>query len=568
MRRTEAGAARCDSTAPSAHKRQEKQEDKIMPIIYGTNKGELINFATDRNDVIFGLGGDDQIHAEGGADYIDGGTGSDSAAYSDSPTGVTVSLVTGRGYGGDAQGDTLVSIENLDGSRYNDVLTGDDGANRIWGESGADIINGRGGQDVIDGGSGNDTLKGGGGADRLYGGEGIDTASYLESGAGVFVSLEGGAGSGGDAEGDRLYRIENLTGSMHNDVLWGDDGANGFLAQDGNDTLKGFGGSDRLFGMGGNDMINGGEGADTIDGGVGVDTASYMDSTAGVSVSLATGRGNGGEAEGDTLSGIENLTGSQHADVLGGDDGANTLAGLAGNDSLSGGRGADTLDGGNGNDTLKGGGGADTLNGGADIDTASYQGSGTGVSVSLLSGAGAGGDAEGDVLNSIENLTGSLYNDTLWGNDGANELRGLGGNDTLKGFGGSDAIYGGNDQDTLMGMDGNDRLFGEQGNDTLNGGAGNDMLNGGAGRDTLTGGANNDTFVFNRGEANGDVITDFQGNGNFAGDAIQLSGYGAGATLNQVSATVWEVTSGDHLTHDFITLSNGATITSNDFSFV
>ena len=113
-------------------------------------------------------------------------------------------------------------------------------------------------------------------------------------------------------------------------------------------------------------------GADTVNGGSGTDTANYSDSTEGVVVSLITGLGFGGTAEGDTLTSIENLTGSAHADFLVGNDGNNVLVGLESDDILKGGGGADTLYGDSGSDTLKGGGGADTLNGGSGIDTANY----------------------------------------------------------------------------------------------------------------------------------------------------------------------------------------------------
>src|SRR5215510_10930025 len=66
----------------------------------------------------------------------------------------------------------------------------------------------------------------------------------------------------------------------------------------GNDTIFGFGGADTIFGRGGNDIIDGGAGADVIDGGVGFDTADYSESTAAVTVNLATGRGFGGFAQG------------------------------------------------------------------------------------------------------------------------------------------------------------------------------------------------------------------------------------------------------------------------------
>jgi Ca2+-binding RTX toxin-like protein len=63
--------------------------------------------------------------------------------------------------------------------------------------------------------------------------------------------------------------------------------------------------------------------------------------------------------------------------------------------------------------------------------------------VSLLSGTGSGGYAQGDTLTNIEHLTGSWYDDFLIGNDGDNVLAGLGGDDILKGGGGADTLFGG-----------------------------------------------------------------------------------------------------------------------------
>ena len=99
-----------------------------MGAVNGTNNSEVINLfdgvtwgsdtisAFDGDDTIFGLGGNDEIKGGGGADAINGGVGSDTAFYSDSTVGVWVSLLTGTGFGGSAQGDTLTSIENLTGS--------------------------------------------------------------------------------------------------------------------------------------------------------------------------------------------------------------------------------------------------------------------------------------------------------------------------------------------------------------------------------------------------------------------------------------------------------------------
>src|SRR5688500_1004929 len=106
--------------------------------------------------------------------------------------------------------------------------------------------------------------------------------------------------------------------------IYGTDGAETINAFDGvtnnADTIFGFGGNDSIFGLGGNDEIKGGGGADAINGGSGTDTANYSDSAEGVVVSLISNEGFGGTAEGDTLTSIENLTGSSHDDFLVGND--------------------------------------------------------------------------------------------------------------------------------------------------------------------------------------------------------------------------------------------------------
>jgi Ca2+-binding RTX toxin-like protein len=261
------------------------------------------------------------------------------------------------------------------------------------------------------------------------------------------------------------------------------------------DIIYGYGGNDSIYGLGGNDYLIGGPGADALNGGLGTDKASYWDSTAGIVVSLAAGVGVGGDAEGDTYASIENVDGSPYADSLTGNDDDNVLGGGNGDDLLYGLGGDDVLDGGWNNDTLKGGGGADTLRGDQGIDTASYYESPEGVIVALNVNGGAGGDAEGDTFEAIENLTGSVYADTLWGDDGVNQLMGMEGNDALKGFGGADSLHGGNGNDTLDGMDGADVLRGDSGNDTLDGGAG---------ADTMLGGTSSDTYYVDN--ANDEVI--------------------------------------------------------------
>jgi hypothetical protein len=158
-------------------------------------------------------------------------------------------------------------------------------------------------------------------------------------------------------------------------------------------------------------------------------------------------------------------------------------SGGSGDDALLGNASMNILTGNGGDDFLMGRGGADKLDGGADFDTASYVSSGSAVWVSLASGNGYGGDAQGDTLKNIEALQGSNFDDKL---EGSNK------NNTLEGMGGNDKLYGGNGDDLLMGGAGDDELYGENGKDVLEGGDGNDKLYGGNGEDILKGGAGDD----------------------------------------------------------------------------
>lgn len=162
-------------------------------VVTGTEGSDLLDGGRG-NDRIFGLGGNDLLIGGNGADRLDGGAGDDTISYSRSSAAVTVSLNTGIGRGGDAEGDTLTGIESLGGSNFNDVLYGNAGANWLKGHDGDDFIGGL---------DGNDVLEGGKGADRLYGGAGFDLAYYGRSSASVTISLNSGTFRGGDAEGTR-----------------------------------------------------------------------------------------------------------------------------------------------------------------------------------------------------------------------------------------------------------------------------------------------------------------------------------------------------------------------------
>lgn len=207
------------------------------------------------SDILFGDDGADRLIGGSGADQLDGGAGVDMADYRTSGAAVQVNLFAHSGLGGDAEGDTLVLIENLAGSQFGDVLTGDDAVNRLQGFDG---------NDQLQGGGGNDRLLGGLGADVINGGDGVDTADYSNSLAAVSVNLKLNMGQGADAAGDTFVAIENLSGSDFNDTLTGDDLNNRLSGVDGNDTLIGHGGIDYLVGGTGNDVMTGGAGADVF----------------------------------------------------------------------------------------------------------------------------------------------------------------------------------------------------------------------------------------------------------------------------------------------------------------
>lgn len=207
------------------------------------------------DDEIYGGGGNDTLIGGQGADLLDGGDGDrDVAEYDWSRSAVDVNLTTGLGFGGFAEGDQLINIEDLRGSFYNDTLTGDEGVNRISGDLGDDALSGMGGRDV---------LLGGLGADTIDGGEGTDTASYQFAETAVGVDLSTG-GFDGEATGDTFIDVEAVYGSEHDDAIRGDSGANRLNGQVGNDQLDGADGRDTLIGGLGDDNLTGGAGLDTF----------------------------------------------------------------------------------------------------------------------------------------------------------------------------------------------------------------------------------------------------------------------------------------------------------------
>jgi Ca2+-binding RTX toxin-like protein len=401
--------------------------------IDGTAMSETFS-GTDEINILNGEGGNDILRGRGGTDTLNGGSGNDTSTYDDSSAAIDVDLQRSTQIGGDAQGDRLISIENLAGSGFSDRLRGTDSVNILTGNGGSDIIEGRGGGDTIDGGAGS------------------DTASYESSQQRVVVDLRRtGAQSGGDAEGDRLTSIENVTGSMWDDVLTGTDATN---------VLSGGFSSDVLFGLGGNDTLEGGGGNDILDGGAGTDIATYINAGSGVQVILGQNGADGRVTaqypvnDVDTLRSIEAVFGSNFDDAMFGNEQGNLFRGMGGSDYFLESRGDD-----------------DYI-GDAGIDTLDFNGNPTAVSVNLANGTIAHiGSSETDTVFSVERIVGSSNDDTIVGSSAAEFLFGSGGRDVLTGAGGIDLLDGGSGDDTLDGGLGNDTLVGGTGLDVADFGA-------------------------------------------------------------------------------------------------
>lgn len=345
-------------------------------------------------------------------------------------------------------------------------------------------------------------------------------------------------------------RLVGEAGTANAETMLGDASANAMSAGLGNDIMSGGAGADTLNGDGGDDTLEGGSGADALNGGADSvtdnvaltpdmteygDTIRYVRSGAGIIVNLSnlaaqtvSGRdaaGNSaalGDGHGDTISGIENVTGSDgYGDTLTGSAVANRLFGLGGNDTISGADGDDVLVGGAGDDVLTGGNGEDALVGEDGIDTLSG-----GAGNDILNG-GLGGDA----------LNGDAGDDTLIAGDG---------NDTLHGGDDNDHVYGENGDDTLYGDAGNDDIVGGAGTDTIYGGAGVDTLVGEAGADTLRGEGGNDTYSFDS-TSGADIVIDAEGANRIViadipSTALWITRYGADLRITAIGTPSFSIT--------------------------
>ncbi|WP_417526270.1 hypothetical protein [Marinovum sp.] len=425
---------------------------------------------------IFGGAGDDElVYTRGGASWLDGGVGTDSATYEGFDAAVYHSLlgegivvpehfarfaagnlqtfaqmqayqsdrafypVTGFGAdaGTDGGGLRMTNIENIEalGTEFDDVLAAGSGASALFGQAGDDVLISGAGDDLLVGGSGRDRyvfLEDFG--DDVIAGEDLqggdlyflaDTGQIGYSTLGSDLTVHTQQGSvrivDYDFDGDLEFNIHTASdpdGSTIPVLVPGNPSRATAQIHVGTSAKDIFtqatAGFDHYVGGAGNDEMPGSAGSDIFNGGPGVDIVDFSGSTQEHSVDLVNQR-TGGGATGDTFAGVEGL----------------------------------------------------------------------------IAGSGAAG-FYGDSRDNV--FVGSTTDDTLYGR---------GGEDLLIGFDGADALRGGLGDDSLFGDAGDDTLFGGDGDDYIDGGAGADQLRGTKGDDTLQGGAGSDTL---NGEAGDDVL--------------------------------------------------------------
>lgn len=545
--------------------------DDDSPYIYGTASGDSLTDLVapqspgppqTRSAHIFGLGGNDTLSGQGGGDSLYGGSGDDVLVGGDTfyvynsrfdsgykgydellDGGVGFDIADYRGHIGEdtffdpdlgfvqrqagvkvnlglagpqstgSGVDTLVSIEGVWGSNYDDVLTGDAGANLLAGFGGADTLDGGQGRDTLDGGAGNDLIRVDNSQDvviEAWGG-GLDTvvssASYI-LGAGVSVEiLQAAAGPG----------PLNLTGNEYAQTLIGNAGIN---------TLDGKGGADTLIGGLGNDTYVVDNAGDVIteNADEGFDTVK----TTGPLYVM------GANLEVLTFTGVGGFKGT-------GNDLANVITGGAGIDLLDGGLGADRLVGGLGNDTYVVDNLADVVvenaNEGFDLVKTAIGAFALSANVENLTYTG-GGNFQGFGNGLANVITGGVGNDSLDGKGGADRLIGGLGDDVYFTDNLGDAVVesagegvdrvlttlnsavtAANVESLIFIGAGNFQGFanaagsavlGGAGNDTLFGAAGDDVLSGRGGNDLLVGNGGVDLFYFDGLGQGVDRIGDFQ----------------------------------------------------------
>jgi microcystin-dependent protein len=530
---------------------------------------DLQGYGNDLANKLFGNSGNNLLNGGAGADIMSGGAGNDTYFVDDAGDIVRESA----GEGTDAVFSTAhfvlpANVETLVLQGGTDLQGyGNDLANKLIGNSGNNLLDGGAGADTMRGGAGNDTY-------------------FVDNGGDVVVE---NAGEGSDAVFSTAHFA--LSANVETLVLQGSADLQGY----GNDLAN------ALYGNSGNNILNGQTGADIMFGGLGNDTY-FVGGGDGVIENANEGTDTVFSTTHFALSAnVENLVLQGSADLQGyGNDLANALYGNTGNNLLNGGTGADIMFGGLGNDTY-------FVDGGDGVIENTGEGTDTVFSTTHYA---LSANVENLVLQGSADLQGygNSQVNTLYGGTGNNLLNGEGGADTMIGGAGDDVYFVDDPGDLVFenvneGTDavfstvdyalsanveilvlqgagnldgiGNglaNQVYGNAGDNALDGGADSDLLNGGAGHDTLTGGTGDDIFAFSSGQADGDSVVDFSGNGPAAGDSLLFTGFGTvaqGASLTRIGASnQWQIHSGLGGPDEIITFMNGAAVDPTDIVFV
>ena len=538
-----------------------KVENVVGVSIMGTPSNDLIDATHTVAGQPLPINEEDTLAGGAGADRMSGGQGSDvyfvdnfaDAVFENAGEG-TDTVNASIHYTLTADVETLVLQGSADLQAYGNSLN-----NTIVGNSGSNLLNGFAGADTMSGGAGDD----------LY-----------------FVDDAGDAATENASEGnDTVFATAHfgLSANVENLILQG--GAD----------LQGYGNAQAnvIYGNTGSNLLNGFAAADLMVGGAGNDIY-FVDDASDAAFELA-GEGNDtvfATAHSGLAANVENLILQGSANLQGyGNNQANVIYGNSGNNLLNAAAGVDLMVGGMGDDTYFVDDSSDSAfeNAGEGNDAvfaSAHYGLAADVETLVLQGSA---DLQGYGSNQVNTLYGNIGNNLLNGAAGADIMVGGLGNDTyfVDDIGdlvfenlneGSDAVFAtvshtlAANVETLV-LQGSGNLSG-RGNALANqifGNIGANTIDGGGGVDQLTGDAGNDTFVFHAGQANGDAVVDFVGNGAAVGDSLSFVGFGTaaqGATFMQVGATnQWQIHSGLDAHNEFITFSNGAAIDPNDFLF-
>jgi Ca2+-binding RTX toxin-like protein len=392
-------------------------------------------------------------------------------------------------------GNTTSGNDSVLGQGGNDSIQGSSGLDTLRGGDGIDTLFGGNDNDLLFGDAGDDELFGGAGNDTIDGGAGFDLVSFnhetTAGGVSVTVNNVGGVNTGTSApaplvlsQGNDLFtNFEQINGSSANDTI----------TLNSVNTALGF-------------NLRGNAGSDILTGTLAPNTSIFLDYrssvvTSGVSVDLALGRASDGLGGIDTIANFVAVRGSSLGDTLLGNAEINRFRGRAGNDVLDGRDG---------------------------FDIADYSQASSAVSVNLGTGRAQDGEGGTDTLVSIEEVWGSIGNDTILGTGADEAFYSFNGNDSIVAGGGQDRVgfqftvglvpagtrgvtvnlvtgiaqdaWGGTD--TLSGVE---RITGTAFADSMLGGAEQNRFRGRAGNDTLDGGLGGDYAEYNNATAGATV---------------------------------------------------------------